>query len=76
MSAITNRRLVTSLSVLSDLCRGSRPNPADLDELREYASDSERSLPPDELACSLVQRELDEFRACRSRLRMTAASAA
>ncbi len=65
MSSLTNRPLLTSLAVLSDYCRGSRPSASDLDELRQFASDSENLLPPDELACLLVQRELDEFRASR-----------
>jgi hypothetical protein len=75
MSTITNRRLQTALAVLSDLDRGTRPNPLDVDELRRYASDSENFLTTDELACALVQRELDEFRANRCRLRMTATAA-
>jgi hypothetical protein len=79
MATITNRRLATALAILSDVCRGVRPKPEELEELRQYASDSERLLPPDELACALVQRELDEFRANRIRRKvslMASASAA
>jgi hypothetical protein len=75
MRTNTNRCLQTALAVLSDLNSGTRPDPRDIDELRRYASDSENFLPPDELACAMVQRELDEYRANRRVLRMTASAA-
>jgi hypothetical protein len=67
MPTVTNHRLATALAILSDVCRGVRPQAQELEDLRQYATDSERLLPPDELACALVQRELDEFRANRIR---------
>jgi hypothetical protein len=67
MPPVTNHRLSTALGILSDVCQGVRPHAEAVEDLRQYANDTERLLPPDELACALVQRELDEFRANRIR---------
>ena len=49
--------LKVALRVLSACTERRQADPSDLDNLRQYAPDSEK-LPPDELACEVIQRAL------------------
>jgi hypothetical protein len=50
--------LPTALRVLAAITDHKLPQPIDLQFLRKHALPSESSLPPDEMAREIVQREL------------------
>jgi hypothetical protein len=47
-----------ALRVLAALTQKRHPNPADVDRLRTVAETGARELPPDELACEVIQQAL------------------
>ena len=56
---LRNERMEVALAVLKSYTDSSLPLDGEVNQLRAWADDEqERNLPPDELACVIIQREL------------------